>query len=92
MRYSREIALLAEKKLEQTKEKYALFGFRDEDDYGCIAPPADFSWEPPVATPQGSFSGSKAWGKNFRSLMEHHPLYVDPYDALAGRWMFMLSR
>jgi formate C-acetyltransferase len=92
MRYTKEIALLAEKKLEQTKEKFALYGFRDEDDYGCIAPPADFSWEPPVVTPEGSFSGTRTWGKNFRSLMEHHPLYVDPFDALAGRWMFMLSR
>ena len=24
--------------------------------------------------------------------MENHPCYIDPDDAIAGRWMFMLSR
>lgn len=28
----------------------------------------------------------------FGGLMERHPLYVDPNDALAGRWMFILQR
>ena len=45
-----------------------------------------------VASRTGQFSGPRAWAANFRWLMENHPCYIDPDDAIAGRWMFMLSR
>ncbi|MBO5307203.1 MAG: formate acetyltransferase [Lentisphaeria bacterium] len=90
--YTRRITALVERKKQQTREKLQILGPRDEDDYGLVLPPDGFRCELPVRDETGSFSGSYAWGKNFRYLMEHHPVYIDANDALAGRWMFMLSR
>ena len=92
MKYDRRIAHLVEQKIRQTKEKLTKLGTRDEDDYGWVLPPEDFEVRLPVRDEDGSFAGAAAWGKNFRWLMENHPVYIDPDDALAGRWMFMLSR
>jgi len=83
---------LREKKLQQTREKLAKRGYMDEDDYGTVLPPPDFHWEIIPNHPCGSFFGASGWARNFRSLMEVHPVYVDPLDALVGRWMFFLSR
>jgi len=90
--FDARIDRLREKKLAQTRAKLRRFGPQDEDDYGSVPPPEDFTWRCPAADSTGAFHGAKAWGQNFRSLMEHHPVYIDPDDALAGRWMFMLSR
>lgn len=86
------IARLREKKLRQTREKLARVGYMDEDDYGTVLPPEDFRWTILPNHPCGSFFGADGWARNFRSLMEVHPVYVDPLDAIAGRWMFFLSR
>jgi formate C-acetyltransferase len=64
----------------------------DEDDYGTVPPPEDFQWQPTSNHPDGSWYGPNGWARNFRSLMEVHPVYVDPADALAGRWMFFMNR
>lgn len=37
--------------------------------------------------PSGGFFGARACGKNFRSLLEMHPVYVDPVSSLAGAYM-----
>lgn len=92
MNYDNRMARLAERKSRQTKDKLAALGARDEDDYGLVPPPEGFRCELPVRDENGQFSGAYAWGKNFRWVMENHPAYIDPDDALAGRWMFMLSR
>ena len=92
MNYPERMANLRRRKAEQTAAKLRQLGIRNEDDYGCVLPPADFKVELPCRDENGSFFGAYAWGKNFRWLMEHHPAYIDPDDALAGRWMFMLSR
>ena len=92
MTYTTRLQKLVDAKHKQTREKLDKLGTRDEDDYGCVSPPDDFKWQAPEQDDNGSFAGAKAWGKNFRSLMENHPVYIDPNDALAGRWMFMLSR
>ena len=92
MKYASRIQRLSERKKLQTKEKLSKLGPRDEDDYGWVLPPEDFHADLPVRDKDGSFAGARAWGKNFRWLMENHPAYIDPDDALAGRWMFMLSR
>lgn len=89
--YRDRIALLREKKLRQTAEKYARQGSRDADDHGSVAPPADFHWTPIANHPSGSFFGPDGWAANFRSIMEIHPIYVDPLDALAGRFMMYLG-
>lgn len=89
--YKKRIEHLRERKLEQTKEKIAREGALDEDDYGRIVPPPD-SWESIPNHPNGSFYGLEGWTENFCDLMEHHPVYIDPQDAFAGRWMYFLSR
>ncbi len=93
-KYAGRIARLVAKKKEQTLAKYRRFGKADEDDYGYVLPPEEFmqTFRFPVLDENGSFHGVSAWAKNYRALMEAHPVYVDPDDALAGRWMFMMSR
>jgi pyruvate-formate lyase len=92
MSYAERMARLTARKVAQTAEKQAKLGARDEDDYGLVLPPETFRADLPVRDATGQFSGPRAWAANFRWLMENHPLYVDPDDAIAGRWMFMLSR
>ncbi len=92
MSYAERMARLTARKVAQTVEKQAKLGARDEDDYGLVLPPETFKADLPVRDATGQFSGPRAWAANFRWLMERHPLYVDPDDAIAGRWMFMLSR
>ena len=93
-KYAGRIARLVAKKKEQTLAKYHRFGKADEDDYGYVLPPEEFmrTFRFPVLDENGSFHGVSAWAKNYRALLEAHPVYVDPDDALAGRWMFMMSR
>ena len=92
MDYAERMEHLRRRKQQQTDDKLRVQGWRNEDDYGLVLPPEDFKPELPCRDENGSFSGVRAWGENFRYLMEHHPCYIDPCDALAGRWMFMLSR
>ncbi len=92
MDYTERMARLTARKIAQTREKQERLGARDEDDYGLVLPPASFKVELPVRDATGQWSGPRAWAANFRWLMENHPCYIDPDDAIAGRWMFMLSR
>ena len=90
--YNDRIELLREKKLQQTQAKLQAVGYINEDDYGMVLPPNGFDWKPTATHRSGSWHGVRAWAENFRSLMEHHPVYVDPLDAMAGRCMFFLNR
>ena len=90
--YPARMARLTARKIEQTKAKLAALGARDEDDYGLVLPPALFKANLPIRDATGQWSGPHSWAANFRWLMENHPCYIDPDDAIAGRWMFMLSR
>ena len=90
--YRRRLDLLRETKRAQTHAKLRKNGYMDEDDYGTVLPPDDFHWEPTPTHPNGSWYGAEGWARNFRSLMEVHPTYVDPLDALAGRWMIFMNR
>ncbi len=92
MSYIDRMARLTARKIEQTREKQARLGARDEDDYGLVLPPESFKVDLPVRDATGQWSGPRSWAANFRWLMENHPCYIDPDDAIAGRWMFMLSR
>jgi formate C-acetyltransferase len=78
-------------KLAQTQEKIAVEGILDEDDYGRIVPPKGL-WHIIPNHPDGSFYGFDAWTDNFCDLMEKHPVYVNPDDAFAGRWMYFMSK
>ena len=91
--YASRLKALREKKEAQTQEKIKKNGYMDEDDYGSVLPPEDFCFEPEFNDKiNNTFYGAELWGKNFRRLMEEHPVYVDVNDALAGRWMFILQR
>ncbi len=90
--YRQRLDLIREKKLQQTRDKIARYGAMDEDDYGTVCPPPDFKWEPTPNHPCGSWFGPAGWAANFRALMAVHPVYVDPLEGIAGRWMVMLSR
>lgn len=37
--------------------------------------------------PSGGFFGARICGENFRSLLELHPVYIDPDSSLAGAYM-----
>ena len=82
---------LRERKLAQTQEKLRVEGSLDEDDYGRIVPPEGL-WHTIPNHPDGSFYGYDAWADNFCSLMDVHPVYIDPDDAFAGRWMYFMSK
>jgi len=86
------LRMLVATKLAQTRQKIDRFGPMDEDDLGIVAPPEGFQWKPIPNHPNGSFYGPAGWAENFASLLAVHPTYVDPADALAGRWMFFLNR
>jgi len=90
--YDARLASLRAKKEAQTEEKIRRLGYMNEDDYGLVLPPEGFSWQPTPNHANGSFYGLDGWSKNFRSLLDCHPVYVDPMDALAGRYMFLLNR
>lgn len=83
---------LRRRKEVQTQEKLRRLGYMNEDDYGMVLPPEDFVWQPKPNHPNGSFYGLQGWADNFCDLMLHHPVYVDPMDALAGRYMVLLNR
>ena len=89
--YDERIARLRARKLEQTQEKIEVEGTLDEDDYGRIVPPKGL-WHIHPNNPDGSFYGYDAWAENFCSLMNIHPVYIDPDDAFAGRWMYFMSK
>ena len=89
--YKDRIGRMRQRKLEQTREKIEKEGLLNEDDYGRVVPPAGF-WEPKPNHPDGSFYGADAWCDNFCSLMSIHPVFIDPDDAYAGRWMYFMSK
>lgn len=91
--FEQRLEELRRRKEEQTQEKIRRNGYMDEDDYGSVPPPEDFVFYPECNDKEhGTFYGAELWGRNFRRLMEAHPVYVDKNDALAGRWMFILQR
>ena len=89
--YMKRLQNLKQRKLEQTEEKIRKEGLLDEDDYGRVVPPEGL-WHVKPNHPDGSFYGYDAWAHNFCSLMDVHPVYLDPDDAFAGRWMYFMSK
>ncbi|MFV0412164.1 MAG: pyruvate formate lyase family protein [Oscillospiraceae bacterium] len=90
--YNKRIQLLKKRKLRQTEEKIELEGGLDEDDYGRVIPPDDFSFEFTPTHDNGSFYGYKGWTENYTRLLKAHPLYCDPLDAFVGRGFFFITR
>ena len=90
--YPARLEHLRKRKEAQTQEKLRRLGYMNEDDYGMVLPPEEFTWQPKPNHANGSFYGLKGWADSFCDLMECHPIYVDPMDALAGRYMVLLNR
>jgi formate C-acetyltransferase len=90
--YATRLEHLRKRKEAQTQDKLRRLGYMNEDDYGLVLPPEGFAWKPKPNHPNGSFYGLQGWADNFCDLMECHPIYVDPMDALAGRYMVLLNR
>lgn len=88
--YDERIALLRQRKIEQTEEK-AKNGGADEDDYGLIEQDEyKFKLEPNHEN--GSIYGYKAWTDNYCRLLSEHPIYCDPLDAFVGKGFLFLER
>ena len=88
--YDERIALLRERKVEQTSEK-ARNGGANEDDYGLIEQDV-FHFELEPNHENGSIYGYEAWSKNYARLLAGHPLYVDPLDAFVGKGFLFMER
>lgn len=94
MTYEERIERLRRTKEAQTAQKLRdNKDYMNEDDYGSVPAPKDVTIEIEYNDPvHKTFYGAKAWAANFRRLLEKHPVYIDPDDALAGRWMYILQR
>ncbi len=92
--YEERILHLRQAKEKQTQQKLHDNGsYMNEDDYGSVPPPADFHVDIQYNDlVHHTFYGAKLWAENFAALLKNHPIYIDPQDALAGRWMFILQR
>ena len=88
--YDERIALLRARKIAQTEEK-AKAGGADEDDYGLIVQD-EFVYKLKPSHPNGSIYGYRAWCENYCSILEQHPIYVDPLDAFSAKGFFFLER
>lgn len=92
MGYEERLRRLRARKEAQTQEKIRRQGYMNEDDYGLVLPPEGFPWRPTPNHANGSFYGLSGWSTTYCDLMRCHPVYVDPCDAIAGRYMFLLNR
>jgi formate C-acetyltransferase len=45
------------------------------------------TWKPTPNHVSGGFFGPRSVGENFRSLLDAHPVYLDPNSSLAGAYM-----
>jgi formate C-acetyltransferase len=89
--YRERLAILRQRKLEDTQDKAGYRPFADGDDYGAVMPPADFSFSPYINHQNGSWYGYDGWSRNFYTLMSEHPVFIDPCDAFPNRWMNCMS-
>ena len=86
-RYIEKINGLRKTKLAQTDEKIRRNGrTMNGDDKGLIPLTEDFNFQPKKNHASGVM-GPEACGENYRRLLEMHPLYIDPDNALPGGWM-----
>ena len=88
--YDERIALLRQRKIDQTSEKAAAGG-ADEDDYGLIVQD-EFNYKLKPNHPNGSIYGYEAWKENYCAILEQHPIYFDALDAFAAKGFLFLER
>lgn len=89
--YQDRLDSIRERKMLHTLQKQEIDGtdgYWDMDDKGIIPPPGDFIFNPETNLPDGRFTGNYLCGKNYRKLLETHPIYINPMSSLAGGWMY----
>lgn len=89
--YQDRIALLRATKQRHTLLKREQKGFTDEDDYGNIPIPADFRYQPESNCENGGIYGYDGLSRAFAGMLDAYPIYVDPMEALCGRWSKLLT-
>ena len=85
--YKQRITVLAQKKLEQNREKIFQTGYHDVDDHGNIPWSADIPFVRVSNHDNGGSYGIRCIGENFRRWLEVHPVYINPFSSLAGAWV-----
>ena len=89
--YPKRLERLLKAKETETEKKLSKYGrTMDLDDRGRLVPPDDFDFVPTPNHKSGGFFGPASCGKNYRRLLDIHPVYCDPDSALLGTWMVML--
>lgn len=95
MDYRARMAILRERKLEDTQDKLHELGPVNSDDHGTIAPPKDFAEKLKRTIysnhPNGSWYGYDGYSENFYRLMDAYPAFIDPCDAFPCREMVYLG-
>ncbi|MFO7637560.1 MAG: pyruvate formate lyase family protein [Clostridia bacterium] len=76
-----------EKQTRAKQETYGTGGYWDMDDKGMVLPPPGFTFTPESNHEDGNFYGNVLCGRNYRRLLETHPVCIDPMSSLAGGWM-----
>ena len=89
--YDERLEALRKTKLEHTRLKQQE-GPWDNDDHGRIPAPPDFQFKPVPNHPSGGFFGAVACGRNFRAMLEQHPVYINPMSSLACGFMVYFMR
>lgn len=89
--YQDRMEILRATKRQHTFQKREQKGFTDEDDYGNIPIPDDFAYQPESNCENGGIYGYDGLSKAFAGLLDAYPVYVDPMEALCGRWSKLLT-
>jgi pyruvate-formate lyase len=85
--YRARIDALAAWKLKQNQAKIGRKGYHDIDDHGYIAWPEPIPFERISNHLDGGSYGVRCVGENFRRWLEVHPVFINPYSAMAGAWV-----
>ncbi len=87
IQYNSRVQSLAAWKLKQNQLKVTEKGYHNIDDWGYIYWSDPIPFERLSNHPDGGSYGIRCVGENFRRWLEVHPVFVNPYSALAGAWV-----
>lgn len=85
--YFSRVHSLAAWKLKQNQQKISHKGYHDIDDWGYIDWPDPVPFERLSNHQDGGSYGIACVGENFRRWLEVHPVFINPFSALAGAWI-----